>query len=377
MESLWEVLEVLRTGALRVTLRNYGSSKEWLVDYLHSYTTIRTTYNQPLSHLCANIPPLGSLIHSVEYVILDIFRGFGVKAQPSPGAILYSSVPPRFPRSRKVNQLRHIILMKNQRPNLNALPLHLPLIPPIHKRTMRRPPRPPVRLRIKTLYQQTLLRTLLMQIVPPMPLPGPNRHRLDHAIRINKLLRHKIAIWDGICVRDGEGVFPDGFDRTPDVNDLEAGFEEAGGEEGEVAVDAFGGVFVRQIDVDAADRGAEVKGAWAVGGAADGVVEGEDSGGAGGGFQDVCDLGVILLSDAIVVLELGFATGVLVDLEARLVQGVLVFFSTDVVHEHGSGRGRLIGSRWLADVASCWKASITRVFIIAEFCNDIVGAVSA
>ena len=115
-----------------------------------------------------------------------------------------------------------------------------------------------------------------------------NRKSLPNTVRINQLHGQKVIFGHGRSVRDSERVFTDGFDGTPDVDDLVAAFEEALGLGGEVMLDALGAGFVGLVDVDALDGAAEglqVVG-WVgdtlVGGlAADGVVEDEDFGGAG------------------------------------------------------------------------------------------------
>ena len=181
-----------------------------------------------------------------------------------------------------------IIRMKNQRSNLDTLPRTLSLSPLIHERAMRRPPSPPIQLRIKTLNQHDLPRRLLPKIKPAMTQIRTNRKSLPDTVRVNQLHRQKVIFGHGRSVRDSERVFADGFDGTPDVDDLVAAFEEALGVGGEVVLDALGAGFVGLVDVDALNGAAEGFGVVGrvgdtlVGGlAADGVVEDEDFGGAG------------------------------------------------------------------------------------------------
>ena len=177
--------------------------------------------------------------------------------------------------------------MKNQRSNLDTLPRTLSLSPLIHERAMRRPPSPPILLRIKTLNQHDLPRRLLPKIIPAMTQIRTNSKSLPDTVRINQLHGQKVIFGHGRSVHDSERVFADSFDGTPDVDDLVAAFEEALGVGGEVVLDALGASFVGLVDVDALDRAAE--GLEAVGRvvfgrlAADGVVEDEDFGGAGAG----------------------------------------------------------------------------------------------
>lgn len=66
-------------------------------------------------------------------------------------------------------------------------------------------------------------------------------------------------------VGDGEGFVVDGVaDRTPDVDDPDATFEEAGGVGGEVVVHAVDAGLVGLVDVDAFD-GTAVGSGYAVG----------------------------------------------------------------------------------------------------------------
>ena len=177
--------------------------------------------------------------------------------------------------------------MKNQRSNLDTLPRTLSLSPLIHERAMRRSPSPPIQLRIKTLNQHNLPRRLLPEIKPAMTQIWTNRKSLPDTIRINQLHGQKVIFGHGRSVRDSERIFADGFDGTPDVDDLVAAFEEALGVGGEVVLDALRTGFVGLVDVDALNGAAEGVGRVGdtlVGGlAADGVVEDEDFGGAGAG----------------------------------------------------------------------------------------------
>ena len=112
-----------------------------------------------------------------------------------------------------------------------------------------------------------------------------NGKSLPDAIGIDQLHGHEVLVGHGRGVGYSEGIFANGLDGTPDVDDLIAAFEEALGFLGEVVLDTLGTGFVGLVDVDALDGTTEVGGSagWIVigGWAADGVVEDEDFGSAG------------------------------------------------------------------------------------------------
>ena len=152
---------------------------------------------------------------------------------------------------------------------------------------MRHPPSPPVELRVKTLDQQNLPRRLLPQVKPAVFRIRTNGKGLSDTVWINQLHGHEVIVGHGRSVGHSEGIFTDGFDGSPDVDDLIAAFEKALGFGGEVVLDALGAGFVGLIDVNALDgtaKGLGGAGLVLVGGwAADGVVEDEYFGGAGAG----------------------------------------------------------------------------------------------
>ena len=86
--------------------------------------------------------------------------------------------------------------MKHQCPNLDTLP-RLPLdCLRIHKRRMRHPPRPPIKLAIKTLDQHHLLGRLTVDIIPFMVLVRPDSQRLAPAVRIDEGDGHEVGFGD-------------------------------------------------------------------------------------------------------------------------------------------------------------------------------------
>ena len=256
------------------------------------------------------------------------------------------------------SNLLHIIRMKNQRSNLDTLPRNLSLGALIDKCAMRRPPCPPIHLRIKTFNQHGLPRRLLAQIKPAMPRIRLDRKSLPNPIRIDQRNRHQVLFQHGQCIHDAERVSADGFDGPPDVDDLAAAFEEGFGLGGEVVADAVGAGSVGLVDMDALDGAAAGEGVVDPVRTltADGVVEDEDFGGAGaegvmvlvGGlvflredgarwclrrFQNLLDFGIIHPFDLLIILKRRFSTNMLIDLEPRFIQAVLVLFAADVVHD--------------------------------------------
>lgn len=151
-------------------------------------------------------------------------------------------------------QLFLIVWMEHQRPNLNAFPRLSVLSSRIHKSRMRHPPSPSVRLRIETLDQCDLIRSLAIQKVPLMLLIRPNRESLPHSIRVYELDRHQVAIryCPGVC--NTEWIFEDGLDGAPDVDNLIAALKELIGFFGKVVAHAVDSCFIGLVNVDALHR---------------------------------------------------------------------------------------------------------------------------
>ena len=90
-------------------------------------------------------------------------------------------------------------------------------------------------------------------------------------------------------------------------------------------------------------------------------------------LQDILDFGIIGALDLGVILECGFLTYMIVDLEAGGVQGVLVLFAANIMDEHGPGlRRSFIGFRF-ANVARGGRTAIAGVFVVVEIGNDVAG----
>lgn len=117
--------------------------------------------------------------------------------------------------------------MEDQGSDLDTFPRTLSLSALIHKRAMRHPPSPPIHLRIKTLDQQNLQRRLLPKIEPAMIRIRTDGKSLPDPIRIDQLHGQKVLVGHRRSVRHAERIFADGFNGTPDVDDLVAAFEEA------------------------------------------------------------------------------------------------------------------------------------------------------
>ena len=88
---------------------------------------------------------------------------------------------------------------------------------------MRHPPRPAIELRIKALDQHDLLRNLAISVVPLVLPVRADRIRFSATVGVDERHGDEVGVWDRKGVGDGEGVFVDGLDGPPDVDDLVAG----------------------------------------------------------------------------------------------------------------------------------------------------------
>lgn len=168
--------------------------------------------------------------------------------------------------------------MKYQSAHFNTLAPRLTLRLRIHKRRMRDPARPTIRLGIETLDQRHQIRRLCIAVVPLNPRIGLHAQGLPLAVRVDQLDRNEVRLRDGVGVCHGERVLEDGADRAPDVHNLVPVLQKLGRVVGEVVADAVGSCWVGLVDVDALDGAAEgILGAGVAGRAADGVVEDEDA----------------------------------------------------------------------------------------------------
>ena len=181
-----------------------------------------------------------------------------------------------------------VILMKHQSPNLNALPDGdiLPVSIRIHKRRMRHPPRPPIRLGIEALDQQHLLGRQATLIIPPVRIIMPHLQRLAPArlrLTVDEARGDEVRVGHRVRVGDGEGVPLDRRDGPPHVDDLHPALEQLVRLVREVVRDPRERGFVGLVYVHALDWAAAGGLGVGVGGrlAADGMVEYEDPGCAG------------------------------------------------------------------------------------------------
>lgn len=198
-----------------------------------------------------------------------------------------------------VPNLGGIILMEHQSPDLDALSGRdvLAVRVRVHKRRVRDPPRPPVRLCIKALDQQHLLGRQAALVVPAVRVVVPNLQRLAAAglrLGVDEACGDKVCVGHGVGVRDGEGVALHGRDGPPDVDDLHPALEQLvrlvrevvrhPRERGRVGL-----VYVHPLDrTPARGLGASVRGQLA----ADRVVKDEDPGRAGPVADEVGQSGV-------------------------------------------------------------------------------------
>lgn len=135
--------------------------------------------------------------------------------------------PQRKARSHLVTQkLIRIIRMKDKCSQFDTLPRCLMLCRGIHKSSMGHPARPTVKLRIEKFDQSDHIRRLFVAIVPLelwISFHGPPLH---FSVREMNLDREKIRFRRGVRICDGQWVFKNGLDRTPDADHLVAVLEK-------------------------------------------------------------------------------------------------------------------------------------------------------
>ena len=247
---------------------------------------------------------------------------------------------------------------------------------------MRRSPRSSIRFRIKTLDQRDFIRPLPVQKVPSMLFVWSDGEGLANSVGVNELHGDEVAIGYRCSVGDGKGVFEDGFDGTPNIDDLIAAFEELIGFLGEVITHTVGANFIALIDMHTLYRTAKSYCSrapiWLIALiyclAPNRMVEDKDLGCAGPVlqvsinvlnrptlrsrqqqpvyprkkeqghehfFQQLLYFWIIDLFNLIIIEEVFFHALVIVDLKARLIQGVLIFRPPDVV----DSQGKILSSR--------------------------------
>ncbi len=92
-----------------------------------------------------------------------------------------------------------------------------------------------------------------MASVSPTFARRPYAKRLASAVGIDEFDGHELIVEDGVRGSDAEGVFENGLDRPPDVDDLESAFEQRVDFLWEVERHAVGRSGVGLVDVDALD----------------------------------------------------------------------------------------------------------------------------
>ena len=95
------------------------------------------------------------------------------------------------------------------------------------------------------------------------------------------------------------------------------------------------------------------------------------------GLQNPLDLGVVRPLDLLVVHKRLLLTDVPIDLEACLVEAVVPFAPTDVVHERRSRLCRSLVRLGLAYVGRMRGAAVAGIFVVVEIREDIVGGLYA
>ena len=120
------------------------------------------------------------------------------------------------------------------------------------ERRVRRQPSP-VRLRVVTLDQRDLLRSLSTQIVPLELVRWVIVHSINRAraVWVDEFDGDEVGGIEGAPIGDGERLVGDGVgDGTPDVDSADAGLEETGGVVGEMVLDALDGGLVGLVDMN-------------------------------------------------------------------------------------------------------------------------------
>ena len=107
-----------------------------------------------------------------------------------------------------------------------------------------------------------------------------------------------------------------------------------------------------------------------------GTIDNDSTKGKGGSLrrlQNIFDLGVVDALDFRVILECRFLADVLIDLETRLVQGVLILFPADIMHDYRSRLGGSLVRLRLVHVGRCRETAIAGVFVVVEVGDHVVG----
>lgn len=175
--------------------------------------------------------------------------------------------------------LGRLVFMEHQSSDLDTLPRRGIHRLRIDKGGMWNPPGTTVEFGIEALDQNHLFGRLSVQVVPFMFRIRTDGVRLAPTVRVDQIHAHKVRVRHRVGVRDGERIFIDGLDGSPDVDDLIAGLEQLVRLVWKMVRDSGLGCAVALVDVHSIHRPAEVDGrslaALVLGLTADGVVEDE------------------------------------------------------------------------------------------------------
>ena len=120
----------------------------------------------------------------------------------------------------------------------------------IRESGMRRQPRP-VRLRVVALDERDLVGGLAGEMPPLVLRVVAHAVRATGAVRVYEVHGHEVTLVEVPPVGDRQWLVRDRMvDGPPDVDDADAGLEEAVGLVGEVVLDALDGGLVGLVDVD-------------------------------------------------------------------------------------------------------------------------------
>lgn len=172
------------------------------------------------------------------------------------------------------------MLVEDKRSDLDALSRrHVITRTTIDEGRMRHSPGAPVRLGVKALDENDLLRSEAILEVPLVGVGVLDRKRRPVATTgVNERDGDEIILVDRVGFSHGQWVAQHRLDGAPNVDDLHPALEQLVGLVGEVVRDAAQGRFVRLVNVHAVDRAPELGGRSGIGvRAADGVVKDEDA----------------------------------------------------------------------------------------------------
>jgi hypothetical protein len=119
-----------------------------------------------------------------------------------------------------------VLRVENQGADLDTLPREMALGLRVHKCSMGDTPSAAIRLGIKALDESHNVGRLAVPEIPLVLRIGLDRIRLSLTIRVDQLGAKKIAIRDRMSIRDSQWTFINGFNWTPNVDDLVSALQE-------------------------------------------------------------------------------------------------------------------------------------------------------